>query len=246
MRTSNPFLKENTFTELSLSGDANEVMTLQGTINKSFILIALVLFSAFISWKLYLEGAVFVMPLVIGGAIGGFVVALITIFKKEWSPITAPIYALFEGLFLGAISAVFETSFPGIVLQAIMLTMGVFLCLLFVYKLGLVKATENFRLGIMAATGAVGLVYLIGFIGSFFGWEIPYIHESGWIGIGFSLVVVVIAALNLVLDFDFIEHGVENNAPKYMEWFASFGLILTLVWLYLEILRLLMKLRGRD
>ena len=156
----------------------------------------------------------------------------------------APVYAVLEGLALGGISAFFETRFPGIVMQAVGLTFGVLFCLLMAYKSRLIRVTQNFRLGVVAATGGIAVLYVIGFIGSFFGWNIPYIHESGMIGIGFSLFVVVIASLNLVLDFDFIERG-HGVAPKYMEWYAAFGLIVTLVWLYLEILRLLSKLRER-
>ena len=180
------------------------------------------------------------------GAIGGFAVALVTVFKKTWSAITAPVYALLEGLFLGGISAVFEARFPGIVIQAVGLTFGTLLCLLFAYKSGLIKATENFKLGIVAATGGIGMIYLVSIFFGFFGIQIPFIHESGIIGIGFSLFVVVIAALNLVLDFDFIESGSEMGAPRYMEWYAAFGLMVTLIWLYIEILRLLSKLRSRD
>ena len=186
-----------------------------------------------------------VMPWMIGGAIGGFVVALITVFKKTWSPITAPIYALLEGLFIGCISSTFEARYPGIVIQAVGLTFGTLFGLLVAYKTGIIKATENFKLGVVAATGGIALIYFVSIILGFLGIGVPFIHESGLLGIGFSLFVVVIAALNLVLDFDFIEHGAEQGAPKYMEWYAAFGLMVTLVWLYIEILRLLAKLRDR-
>jgi uncharacterized YccA/Bax inhibitor family protein len=182
----------------------------------------------------------------LGGLIGGFVMVLITVFKKEWSMVTTPIYALLEGLFLGGISAIFEAQYPGIVIQAIALTFGTMFCLLVAYTSRLIKVTQNFRLGIAAATGGIFLIYLVSFGLSFFGINIPYIHESGLVGIGFSLFVVVIAALNLVLDFDFIENGAERGAPKYMEWYGAFGLMVTLVWLYIEILRLLSKLRSRN
>ena len=158
---------------------------------------------------------------------------------------TAPIYALFEGLFLGGISATLEARFPGIVIQAVGLTFGTLFGLLLAYKSGLIKVTENFRLGLFAATGGIFLLYMASFVMSFAGMRIPYIHESGLIGIGFSGFVVVIAALNLVLDFDFIESGSENRLPKYMEWYAAFGLMVTLIWLYVEILHLLTKLRSR-
>ena len=185
------------------------------------------------------------MPWTLGGAVGGFVAALITCFKKSWSPVTAPLYAALEGLFLGGISALYNQRFHSLPLQAVILTLCTLCALLLAYRSGLIRATENFKLGLFAATGGIALVYLVGFVMSFFGKSIPYIHDSGMIGIGFSAVVVVIAALNLVMDFDFIERGAENGAPKYMEWYAAFGLMVTLVWLYLEILRLLSKLSSR-
>ncbi len=185
------------------------------------------------------------MPWVIGGAIGGLIVALVTVFKKTWAGITSPVYALLEGLFLGGISAIFEAQYPGIVIQAVALTFGTLFSLLLAYKSRLIKVTENFKLGVAAATGSIFLIYLANMLLGFFGIHMPFIHESGIIGIGFSLVVVVIAALNLVLDFDFIENGAASGAPKYMEWYAAFGLMVTLIWLYLEMLRLLAKLRSR-
>jgi len=179
------------------------------------------------------------------GAIGGLILAIATIMKKQWAPITAPIYAGLEGLFIGGISAFFELNYPGIVMQAIMLTFGTLAALLVVYKSGLISVTQNFRMGVAAATGGIFLIYMASFIMSFFGAGIPLIHSSGMFGIGFSLVVIVIAALNLVLDFDFIERGSQMGVPKYMEWYGAFALIVTLIWLYIEILRLLSKLRGR-
>jgi uncharacterized YccA/Bax inhibitor family protein len=184
-------------------------------------------------------------PWLIGSGIAGFVVALITVFKKTAAPITAPIYAAIEGILLGILSAFYEMQFPGLVFQAILLTFGTLFALLMAYRSGVIKATENFKLGVFAATGGIALIYLTTFILSFFGVSIPYIHGSGTIGILFSLFVVVIAALNLVLDFDFIERGAERGAPKYMEWYAAFGLLVTLIWLYIEMLRLLSKLRSR-
>lgn len=222
-------------------------MTLNGTVNKTALLLFGVVATAALSWRRTMgtEDPSALMPYILIGAIGGFIVAMVTVFKQEWSPVTAPLYAVLEGLFLGVISALFETMYPGIVLQAVLLTFGTLTSLLMAYKSGLIRATENFKLGVTAATGGIALIYLVGFVMSFFGSGIPYIHESGMIGIGFSLFVVVIAALNLVLDFDFIENGVERGAPKYMEWYAAFGLLVTLIWLYLEILRLLAKLRSR-
>jgi uncharacterized YccA/Bax inhibitor family protein len=187
-----------------------------------------------------------IMPWLYGGVIGGFIVALVTIFKKQWSPVTAPLYSVLEGLAIGGISAFFEAQFPGIVIQAVALTFGTLLCLLLVYKSGIIKVTENFKMGVVAATGGIALIYVSTIVLGFFGIHMPYIHESGTIGIIFSLVVVIIAALNLVLDFDFIEKGAAAGAPKFMEWYAAFGLMVTLIWLYLEILRLLAKTRSRS
>ncbi|MFC1808922.1 Bax inhibitor-1/YccA family protein [Candidatus Omnitrophota bacterium] len=241
MRTGNPTLRNNAFSQVAPLA-SGEVMTIQGTVNKTFILLLLVLFTASLTWR----NPASMMPLIGIGAIGGLIVALVTIFKKEWAPVTAPIYALLEGLVLGGISALFEKQYPGIVIQAVGLTFGTLAALLMAYKSRIIQATENFKLGIFAATGGIFLLYMVSWIMSFFGTSIPFIHESGLLGIGFSLVVVVIAALNLVLDFDFIEKGAEQGAPKYLEWYGAFGLMVTLIWLYLEILRLLSKLRSRN
>jgi uncharacterized YccA/Bax inhibitor family protein len=248
MRTANPALNGNTFGRPAYASAASSGrMTINGTVNKTGVLLVILLIPAtwiwgqvYGAWQSPAAG-----PLMMGGLIGGLVFALVTIFKKEWSPVTAPLYAACEGLVLGGISALMEMKFPGIVIQAVALTAGTLLCLLLAYRSGLIRATENFKLGIVAATGAIAMIYLTSFILGFFGVRIPFIHENGLIGIGFSLVVVVIAALNLVLDFDFIEQGAEHGAPKYMEWYAAFGLMVTLVWLYLEILRLLAKLNSR-
>lgn len=245
MRTANPALNDKTFQQIG-SYQSSDTMTLQGTVNKTIIMLFLAVAGAAYTWGLFLEGNVnSLMMWMLGGAIGGFVVAMVTVFKKEWSTITAPLYAVLEGFFLGAISSMLENRFPGIVIQAVALTFGTAGCLLVAYKSGVIKATENFKLGVFAATGGIGLVYLATIILGFFHIQIPFIHDSGIIGIGFSLVVVVIAALNLVLDFDFIEKGAEQGAPKFMEWYAAFGLMVTLIWLYLEILRLLSKLNSR-
>ena len=246
MRTANPALNAKTFTGLPRAADAR-TMTIQGTVNKTVLLLLLVLFSSSWTWNLYFSAGDpgVVSPWVFGGLIGGFIVALITVFKKQWAIVTAPIYSLLEGLALGGISAIFEARFPGIVIQAVGLTFGTLFCLLMAYKSGMIKVTENFKLGIVAATGAIALFYVVSLLLGMFGISIPFIHGSGIIGIGFSLFVVTIAALNLVLDFDFIENGAARGVPQYMEWYAAFGLIVTLVWLYIEILRLLSKLRSR-
>lgn len=251
IRSGNPALKESTFLDLGsgavVSRDAG-AMTLNGTVNKTGILLLLSVLTAAFAWnqvEFTADGVTGGGVYLWGGLIGGFVLALITTFKKTWAPITAPMYALVEGLFLGAISAIYNNLYNGIVLQAVMLTMGTLFALLFAYRSGLIKATENFKLGVVAATGGIALVYLATIVLGFFNINIPLIHESGIIGIGFSLFVIVIAALNLVLDFDFIETGVEQGAPKYMEWYGAFGLMVTLVWLYIEFLRLLSKLNSR-
>lgn len=252
MRSGNPALKESTFLDLGSGSvvrrDAG-AMTLNGTVNKTAFLLVLTLVGAMFTWSKFFAsgGSADLMPYVLGGAIGGLVVALVTVFKKEWSPVTAPLYAVLEGLFIGAVSAMFELRFPGIVMQAAGLTFGTLGALLLAYRSGLIKATENFKLGVFAATGGIALLYLVNIGMRLFGFEgMGFIHESSWIGIAFSGFVVVIAALNLVLDFDFIEQGVDQGAPKYMEWYAAFGLLVTLIWLYLEILRLLAKLQSRD
>ena len=245
-RSGNPALSDTTFR--SEGRAVGESMTLQGTVNKTGILLGILVLTAVYTWNLFFQtgNPAAVMPIAIGGAIGGFVLALSTIFKKAWSPYTAPIYAALEGLFLGGISAIFEYQYPGIVIQATGLTLGTLASLLVLYKLGIIKPTENFRLMIVSATMGIAVLYLISMIMNMFGSSgIGFIHSNGLFGIGFSLFVVAIAALNLVLDFDFIEQGSELGAPKYMEWFGAFSLMVTLIWLYLEMLRLLAKLRSR-
>lgn len=243
-RSGNPTLRDNTF-ERPDAYSGMEVMTINGTVNKAFITLIILIGSAFSTWMLYFDGYN-VLPMAIGGALVGFVLALITSFKPKASPILVPLYAIAEGMFVGAISAQYEVQTGGITLQAALLTMGVFLALLFAYKSRIIKATENFKLGVFAATGGIALVYIISMVLGLFGIQMPFLHESSWIGIGISLVIVVVAALNLVLDFDFIENGANHGAPKYMEWYGAFGLMVTLVWLYLEMLRLLAKLSSRD
>jgi uncharacterized YccA/Bax inhibitor family protein len=251
-KTSNPALSDKTFNGLSDSRyggaiDAANSMTLSGTVNKTGILLVCAIATAGWTWHQFLQtrDIADVAPLIMAGVIGGFICALVTIFKKEWSPVTAPIYALLEGLALGGISAVVDLRYPGVGIQAVGLTFGTLFALLLIYSSGLIKVTQKFRLGIVAATCGIALFYLLEIILSFFGIQFAAINGSGIIGIGFSLVVVAIAALNLVLDFDFIERGVQCGAPKYMEWYGAFGIMVTLVWLYLEILRLLAKLRRR-
>lgn len=240
MRSGNPALRSNTFTG-ARAVSSGQAMSIQGTVNKTLMLLFLAVFSASWVW----ENPVRFLPYLLPSLIIGMVIGFITIFKKDWSAITAPLYAVTEGVALGLISALIERSYPGIVIQAVGLTFSVLFCLLIAYKSRMIKVTDNFRLGVVAATGGIALLYIISMIAGIFGARIPFIHESGPIGIGFSLFVVVIASLNLVLDFDFIEKGAEYGAPKYMEWYGAFGLIVTLIWLYLEILRLLAKLQSR-
>lgn len=252
MRSGNPALSESTFLDLasgSVVTSPDQAMTINGTVNKTGLLLLLTVLTAAFAWNQSVDDYDQVMAgaklYAMGGAIGGLVLALITVFKKEWSPVTAPMYALVEGLFLGAISALFELRFPGIVFQAVLLTFGTLFALLIAYRSGVIKATENFKLGVVAATGGIALLYLASFVLSFFNIQVPLIHSSSGWGIAFSLFVVVVAALNLVLDFDFIETGVAQRAPKYMEWYGAFGLMVTLVWLYVEFLRLLSKIQQR-
>ena len=243
LRSGNPALRADTFTRVP-TVVGHETMTIGGTVNKTAMSLAVLFVAAMYVWG---RGTVGQLPmgLVVAGFIGGFVVALVTVFKQTWAPYTTPLYAALEGLALGGISYLFEQSYPGIVAQAVFLTFGTLGALLFAYRSGIIRATENFKLGVFAATGGIGIVYLLSFVLGFVGINVPLIHSSGIFGILFSLFVVVIAALNLVLDFDFIEEGAERGAPKYMEWYGAFGLLVTLVWLYLEILRLLAKLQDR-
>jgi len=244
MATSNPVLSEKAFQNLRHVGGYGDIMTIDGSVNKVGILLLIVLLTAYFSWGSVTTGSA---SLWMGlGGIGGFIVAIVTVFKKEWSPITAPVYAGLEGLFLGAFSAYMESIYGGIVFEAISLTMLILFGLLFVYKTRIINVTDNFRLGIFAATFGIAGIYLLSFILGLFGMPFPYIHDNGLIGIGFSLFVVVIASMNLILDFDFIERGADRALPKYMEWYGAFGLMVTLIWLYIEILRLLAKLRSRE
>jgi len=242
MRTFNPALKDSSFQNYAV--DSSNQMTIQGTVNKTLISLFILVAAAAWVWSKAVAGGG-IPPLAWVGAIGGFVVAIVTCFKREWAPITTPLYAALEGFFIGAISAVFEMQFPGIVIQAVALTFGTMFSLLVLYQMRVIKVTQKFRTGVFAATGAIALIYILSMVLGFFGVRVPFIHEGGILGIGFSLFVVGIAALNLVLDFDLIERAAAAGSPKYMEWYGSFGLMVTLVWLYIEILRLLAKLNRR-
>ena len=244
LRSTNPVLKEKVFAGAIPTG---ETMTIQGTVNKTGLLLLFVVATAAWTWGLsHSPTPEAAYPWTFGGAIGGFVVALVTIFKKEWAPISAPIYALLEGLVLGGISAIFERSYPGIAVQAISLTFGVMFVMLLAYKFRIVQATRGFKLGVIAATGGIAIVYLINMAMSLFGHsQMSFLYAATPLGIGISLFVVIIASLNLIIDFDMIETGARMGAPKYMEWYGAFGLMVTLIWLYMEILRLLSKVRRR-
>lgn len=236
--TTSPVLNDKVFRSGMQSTD--EIMTKEGTYMKTGILLTLCVCAA--SFTFSSGGMVWMWP----GIIGGLIFALITAFKKEWSAITAPAYAIFEGLALGGISYAYQAMYQGIVVNAVMLTFAVFIIMLVLFQTRIIQVTDKLRTGITVATGAIFLVYMVSFIMSFFGASIPMIHGSGMIGIGFSLLVVGIASFNLLLNFDFIENASRTNQlPKYMEWFGAFGLMVTLVWLYLEILRLLSKLNSR-
>jgi len=266
MRTSNPALGEDTFTRYG-TADTSNVMTVEGAAFKTMILLFVLTGVGIFTWHhsmealRYLEPAVIeeagrtatlstvpanVWHMIIWPTLAAFIVAIITIFNPPSAPILAPIYAALEGACLGALSAMFEYMYPGIVPQAVGCTVGTLAALLLAYQLHLVRATENFKLGVIAATGGIAIYYLVAIGLGFFGIEAPLIHETGWMGIGFSVFVIIVAAANLVLDFDFIETGAERNAPKYLEWYAAFALLITLVWLYLEFLKLLAKLRSKD
>jgi len=246
IRTSNPALNARTFADLRRDPTAPP-MTLEGTVNKAALLLFLVVVPAAWVWsqvRTAFDPSV-VGPWILLGGIGGFIAAIVTVFKKEWSPVTAPVYAALEGLVLGGLSALLETKYPGIVMQSVGLTFATLAAMLIAYRTGLIKATERFKLGVVAATGAIALYYVVGLVLSFFHVAMPFLQGNSTASIVVSGVIVVVAALNLILDFDFIETGVAGGAPKYMEWYGAFGLMVTLIWLYLEILRLLAKSRSR-
>jgi len=243
-KTSNPALNENTFDgRVAIAGEA---MTLQGTVNKTGVLLLCVVVTAAWTWGIaHSQAPEAALPWMLGGLVGGLVFALVTIFKKEWSPVTSPVYALCEGLVLGGISALLERTYPGIAIQAMGLTFGVTAVMLMLYRTGVLRATPKFTVGVVAATGGIFVVYMVDLVLGMFGRHVPLLNSAGPLGIGVSAVIVIIAALNLILDFDFVETGVHARAPKYMEWYGAFGIMVTLVWMYMEILRLLSKVRQR-
>lgn len=246
-RSGNPALNENVFQNpIDISGQGT--MTERGTLNRFFFMSLMVMAAASFTWSAFYQGKD-VMPWMVGGAIGGFIVALVIIFKKEWSGYLAPAYGLLEGVFLGGLSAIvnaaFAKSYPGLVMQAVVLTFGTVIAMFVLYRFRIIKATEKFKSVVFTATAGIAIFYLLAMVLRLFSIDIPFLHEGSTLGIVFSLVVVTIAALNLILDFDMIEKGVAMGAPKYMESYCAFGLMVTIVWLYIEILRLLMKLASR-
>jgi len=246
MRTSNPVMSRKIF-ENTLSMGGSGVMTINGTINKTVILLLLSIASASYTWSMISgtnPGGAYTLAMV--GAIGGFIMALITSFSPKNSPLTSPIYAILEGLFLGAVSAIINARYPGVAFQAVLLTLGTLFTMLFLYRSGRLRATPAFRRGVMMATGGIFFAYLISWILSLFGMNIGYFHSSGPLAIIINLVVIGVAAFNLILDFDFIEQGSAQGAPKFMEWYGAFGLMVTLVWLYIEFLRLLSRFSSRN
>ena len=250
-KSSNPVLTEKKFRDTILDEVVSHenAMTVKGTMQKFGFLFLMVMGTAFYSWKEFAEGGN-VMPLKLTGAIGGLVIAIVLMFKKEWSPYLAPAYALLEGLFVGGISAYYSFAFaeqaPNIIMNAVGLTFGTCIAMYLLYTFKIIRATAKFKAIIITATAGIAIFYLIAFVLGMFGISIPFLHESSALGIGFSLFVVAIAALNLILNFDMIETGAELGAPKYMEWYSAFGLLVVIVWLYLEILRLLSLLSGRN
>ncbi len=248
-KSGNPTLSENKFRDTVIASTVShgDSMTINGTLQKFGFMLLMLVGTAFYSWKEVIGSGENVMIMIGGGAIGGLVVALILAFKREWSPYLAPLYALLEGLFIGAISAMFNELYNGIVLNAVGLTFGVGVAMYLLYSLRIIRATEKFKAVVFTATAGIAIFYLLVWVMSLFGYNnLQFLHEGSTFGIVFSLVVVVIAALNLILDFDMIEQGAAMGAPKYMEWYGAFGLMVTFVWLYLEILRLLSKLNSRN
>ncbi len=239
-RSGNPVLTSNAF---NLQSDYSDKMTIGGTVNKTFLSLMILIGSAYYSWTYISVTNILVFP----SLFGVFIVGIITVKKKIWAPITVPIYGVLKGIFLGIVSNIFNSMYDGIVITAISYTLCILFALLSIYRLGIIKPTENFKLGVAAATMGIAILYVANLVMSFFGSGIPLmdINNSSMLSIGFSLFVIVIASMNLVVDFDFIEEGSEKGAPKYMEWYGAFGLMVTLVWLYLEILKLLAKMNSR-
>ncbi|MBI1346662.1 hypothetical protein GC163_10280 [bacterium] len=251
LRSGNPVFRQDMLEQSYDNSYASPgTMTIRGTATKTLILLGLCTGTACFTWSMVWSAVAgeapisTVMPWLWGGAIGGLILGFVTSFMPRWASVTAPLYAIAEGLFLGGLSALLEVRYPGIALQGVSATFGTLCTLMLAYQSGVIRATDKFKAGVVAATGGICLIYMVGWVLSFFGMSIPYINEPNWFGIGFSVVVVIIAALNLILDFDYIESASAAGAPKSMEWYGAFGLMVTLVWLYIEILRLLAKINS--
>jgi uncharacterized YccA/Bax inhibitor family protein len=245
-RSSNPALSGRILEQVSRGTADTGVMTINGTINKVGLMLLLVIAAAAYTWNRVTASAPGNMGIyAIGGAIGGFITAIITVFRPRSSPVTGPIYAILEGLFLGSITAVINKAYPGVAFQAVLLTIGTLFTMLFLYRSKRIRATPRFRRGVFMATGAVFFAYLVSWIMSLLGVPVGYMNSGGTVGIIINLVIIVIAALNLIMDFDFIERGAGMGAPKFMEWYGAFGLMVTLIWLYIEFLRLLARFGNR-
>jgi uncharacterized YccA/Bax inhibitor family protein len=247
-KSGNPALRESTVAGFAPVRDEAGAMTLQGTVNRMALLLLVLGVAALYTWNLFNQTQDFgsIALLFWLGLGGAFVVGLVISFKKELSPYLSLPYAALEGLSLGGLSALLDASYPGIAFQAFVLTFAICAVLLAIYTTGWIRPSENFKLIVAAATGGIAFYYLISIGLGFFGIRAPFINDNSWLGIAFTLGVIVVAALNLVVDFDFVEQGVANRVPKYMEWYGAFGILVTLIWLYIELLRLLAKLRSRD
>ncbi|APB73758.1 MULTISPECIES: Bax inhibitor-1/YccA family protein [Paenibacillus] len=246
MSFSNPVLRDDIFLREDEREVSEQRMTIGGTVNKTLLLLVLLIVSGSITWYMTYEGTVEVLSLLTAGFIGMAGVALAISFFPKTAPLLSPVYAILSGFALGGVSAFMEYEYPGIVANAILLTVGILFLMLFMYTQRIIKVTRGFISFVVLCTMAIFLVTLVDFILNFFGMNVPYIHETGWLGIGISLFIVIIAALNLLVDFNFIEEQADQGAPKYMEWYGAFALLVTLVWLYVRILDLLAKFSKRD
>ncbi|MFA7074406.1 MAG: Bax inhibitor-1/YccA family protein [Endomicrobiaceae bacterium] len=233
----NPALGNKTFTH---AGFSEQTMTVSGVVNKSFFLWLILAAGAYLGWSYPAITAPLMIPIIIGTLI----LSIVTIFNKKISPFTSPVYAFFEGLLLGVLTLFFEKQYPGIAVNAVFLTISVLFCMLAAFKAGIIRATHKFYTIVAVSTMAIFLLYMVSLVMNLFGSTgIAFINGSSTFGILFSIFVVIIASLNLIIDFDIIQKGVAANAPKYMEWYGAFALMITIIWLYIEILRLLSKLR---
>ena len=249
-KSSNPVLTDKAYEKSLQVYDADTLkMTERGTLNKFFLLSLLVMATASLTWSAFFQSKD-VIPYILVGGIGGFIIAIVLAFKPAWSGVLAPIYALLEGAFVGGISAylqfVFQKKAPDMILQAVVITFGVVLAMFALYRFQIIKVTEKFRTIVFTATLGLVFFYLIAWGLSFAHIDIPFLHEGSMVGILFSLFVVGLASMNLIMAFDRVQQGVAMGAPKYMEWYSAFGLIVVIVWLYIEILNLLAKLNSRN